>query len=585
VTYSVITGRLVARTAVHVGSGEGTGTTDALIRRDAAGNALIPGTAIAGALRALLTRLAPRLGSPVCHVMTGASTPCDCAVCRLFGDANPSDEGDTLSQASHILVFNAKLDGSSGTVIRDGVGINRATGTAARAGAVKFDLEVLPAGAAFDLRIELRGTSPEDEQLLAVALAEWCAGRAWLGGRVARGLGAFSLRELSYAARDLDEPSELMAFLCAPEPWVAARQVPGWLNARLDEARAQPVAAAGDDHPSVVRCWVSFEGTLQAEGLLLSSDATVAGKAGFDNAPLLAQVGDWDHPLLSGAGLRGAIRSHAERIARTLATLQAQDGAAFRQACPACDPTARRLRKDVPSSELPPLESCDSLLLYEVGKSGNDPVEAEQMCLACQLFGSPRFGSRLVVEDAPYAGSAPPAYKMVDFLAIDRFTGGGADKRKFDALALWKPAFTLRLHLDNPQPWELGWLALVFRDLAEGWLSLGYGAAKGFGSISLAGWSISYGYLSPEDVPMLEVMPAPQQDGIYTVIAGDSSQAALWQDVAETWVQAFRVKVIGDGQQRGFTRVEKMIPRHDSYFRPLHGRWLNELYPKEVNLP
>ena len=49
--YRVITGTLKARTAVHVGSGEGNDLADALLRRDTEGTILIPGTAIAGALR------------------------------------------------------------------------------------------------------------------------------------------------------------------------------------------------------------------------------------------------------------------------------------------------------------------------------------------------------------------------------------------------------------------------------------------------------------------------------------------------------------------------------------------------------
>lgn len=69
------------------------------------------------------------------------------------------------------------------------------------------------------------------------------------------------------------------------------------------------------------------------------------------------------------------------------------------------------------------------------------------------------------MEDASLIGE--PVYKMLDFLAIDRFTGGGSDGAKFDALALWQPAFKVRLFFDNPEAWEWGWLALVLRDLRD----------------------------------------------------------------------------------------------------------------------
>jgi len=587
-SYRVITARLKARTAVHVGSGEGIDITDALIRRDIGGQPVIPGTAIAGALRALLTRLAPRLGAGTCEALKGTRTSCGCGVCRLFGDVNPSDDPGASSEASRLLVFNARLNGKSATLIRDGVGIDRVTGAAARAGAAKFDLEVLPAGVEFDLRLELRDANAEDEQLLAAALAEWQAGRAWLGGRVARGLGAFDLTDIRYGERDLNQPDQLIAFLEADEPWHQAKETSNWLETPIQEARGRLMSEFDPSLP-VARRWVSFEGTLQAQGPLLTNDALHAGVSGFDHAPLLIQLGDWSHPVLTGAGLRGVLRSHAERIARTLATLEAQDGDSFKQTCPACDPTARRLKKDTPPEELPSLESCDSLLLYQAGKGGNEAVAPEELCLACWLFGSTRLGSRFLVEDAPYAGEKPPKLKMLDFLAIDRFTGGGAGKLKFDALALWRPAFKLRLHLDSPEEWELGWLALVLRDLAEGWLSVGYGAAKGFGRVELTDWKVCFGHLGPGDAPALNPMPKTENEGVYTVVKGDSSQPDAWLNLAEGWVEAFYKQVTGktrQGQQEqpGFRRADKMTLQQDDYFRQVAGKRVNEFYPKTVEV-
>ena len=585
-SYRVITAKLKARTAIHIGSGQGTDITDALIRRNTAGQPVIPGTAIAGALRALLTHLSPRLGGGTCQALIkGSQASCKCGVCHLFGDVNPSDDPGASSQASSLLVFNANLNGKSETLIRDGVGIDRVTGAAARAGAVKFDLEVLPAGVEFDLRLELRDADAEDERLLAAALAEWRAGRAWLGGRVARGLGAFDLTDIKYGERDLNQQDHLIAFLEADEPWRQAKVTSNWLDTRVKEARGRLVDEFDPGLP-VARNWVSFEGTLQAQGPLLTNDAVHAGISGFDHAPLLVQLGDWSRPVLTGAGLRGVLRSHAERIARTLATLESPNGDEFKRTCPACDPNARRPKKDAPGLSL---ESCDSLLLYQAGKGGNEPVKPDELCLACRLFGSTRLGSRLLVEDAPYAGQTPPKFKMLDFLAIDRFTGGGAEKLKFDALALWRPAFKLRLHLDNPQPWELGWLALVLRDLAEGWLSVGYGAAKGFGQVKLTDWTVRFGYLGTNDAPSLQPMPKTEAEGVYTVVTGDSSRPDAWLNLAEDWVEAFYKQVTGKtrkGEQEGigFRRADKMTLQQDDYFRQVAGKWVNELYPKTVEV-
>lgn len=575
--YQVIVGQLEARTAVHIGSGQETDTSDALIRRDGAGQPIIPGTAIAGALRALLTRLGPRLGAGECKALgEDDGKPCPCGVCKLMGNINPSDEGDGQAEASRLLIFNATLHGGQPDplpIVRDGVGIDRASGAAARAGAVKFDFETLPAGTVFDLRIELRNTTPEDEQLLAAALAEWQAGRLWLGGNVARGLGAFVLKHVAFKALDLNDAANLIIFLKGDAPWERAVEKPTWLADSL--AR---IAKTPSDNEHAARCWLDFQGTLQAEGPFLTNDPTAAGLSGFDHAPLLVLLDRWQDPVLPGAGLRGVLRSHAERIARTLATLNAKGRDDFLYTCPACDPLTRRPRKDVPPDRLPPLESCDSLLFFEAGKGGNEEIEPDELCLACQLFGSTRRGSRLIVEDAPFVPDHPdskPKLKMLDFLAIDRFTGGGSEGLKFDALVLWKPAFGLRFHLDNPESWELGWLALVVRDLAEGWLSVGFGAAKGFGRVKLADWMVRLGYLGAGDDLGTASLGPTRSDGVYSVVEGNSSEPDGWMNLAEAWVQEFNKKV------SRFNREKLPALRVDSYF---DGQ-IDKLYSKEVKLP
>ncbi|MBW2065328.1 MAG: hypothetical protein JRJ03_10405 [Deltaproteobacteria bacterium] len=560
-TYRMITATLRARTSVHIGSGEGNDLTDALLRRDAKGRPFIPGTAIAGALRALLTRLAPRLGSKPCAALTGDSHPCDCAVCHLFGDVNPSDSAAETAQstASRLLVFNAvPLGHLPRPLFRDGVGIDRVTGAAARAGSVKFDLEVLPAGAEFESRMELRDPTDEDERLLAAGLAEWEQGRMCLGGRVARGLGAFDLTNLEYKTFLLDQPEQLLAFLKDDQPWQRAQSQTGWLKAQLGALHPTPCPPQPD---GVARAWVTLTGILQAQGPLLTNDISTSDASGFDHAPLLTQCGDWQHPVLTGAGLRGVLRSHAERIARTLATHTAGDKADFLSKCPACS--------SVESRSDAPLASCHALL-----KKGNIPsdkiVDDEHLCLACRLFGSTRRGSRLIVEDAPYysADCKPPTFKMLDFLAIDRFTGGGAEGLKFDALVLWKPAFQLSLHMDNPEPWELGWMALVLRDLAEGWLHVGFGAAKGFGQVTFQNWTVTFGYLTPDDVPEISALSqGPGKSGVYSTVALTGSTPE-WRELAKRWIAAFHEQV------SGFSRPRELTLALDSYF----GR-VDALYP------
>jgi CRISPR/Cas system CSM-associated protein Csm3 (group 7 of RAMP superfamily) len=288
-----------------------------------------------------------------------------------------------------------------------------------------------------------------------------------------------------------------------------------------------------------------------------------SGASGFDHAPLLAECVNWKKPLLSGAGLRGVLRSHAERLARTLASIKYENKDDFLLHCPACDPNSRDDRKD----EQLPLESCDSLLK----KVKNHNNKEATLCLACSLFGSTRRGSRLILEDAAYqptANQPEPVYKMLDFLAIDRFTGSGADGLKFDALALWKPAFSLRLFIDNPKPWELGWLWLVIRDLMEGWVSVGFGSAKGFGRVKFNEWNAIFGYLSPNDIPpgLRELNLPAGKSGVYTTIDIKASTDP-WRQPAQEWIEAFHEEL---KKERHF----EFERREDNYFDHL-----KDLYP------
>lgn len=586
-----ITVPLVTRSGLHVGAGYGDATTDALVRRDARGRPVIPGTSLAGALRAMATRLAPRLDLPsgrrLCKALAGDDgRPCGCVVCRLFGDVNPGDEAgprgeeEVRAAAGRLWVYDAYPSGDPPGSIRDGVGIARDSRAAYREGQVKFDQEVLPPGTRFELRLELQAPAAgEDEaveeRLLAAVLAEWAAGRGAVGGRVSRGLGALEIAPadetpegakaestITYRRFDLRDPHVLLAYLAEDDPWPQATEDVGWLSRRLQEVAALPPP---DNRAEFARGWLQLTAEIAATGPLLVNNPLVAAEAGLDHAP---QRGDGrgGRPFLPGAGLKGALRSQAERIARTLATQAARSTEDFLRRCPACDPLVGE--RDGPQA------SCDALLQGVVETTAE--VADEHLCLACRLFGSARRGSRLRVEDAPLLGD--PIYKVQDFLAIDRFTGGGADAFKFDAALLWRPHFRVRLFLENPQQWELGWLLLALRDVHEGLAPLGFGAAKGFGQVRAVDWSVEIGCLHPADAQELG-LPAQETaaNGLYRVWRVGTADAAAWRAVAMRWIEEF------NSQVRGLARDVSEHPSHlpalkaDTYF----GQRAAELYPVE----
>lgn len=591
-----ITVPLVTRSGLHVGAGYGDAVTDAFVRQDAQGQPVIPGTSLAGALRALATRLAPRLDLPsdpkVCKALdrdNDDGQPCGCIVCKLFGDVNPGDpsretEGIEQATAARLWIYDAYPPGSAAGWIRDGVGIDRASRAAYRQGRIKFDLEVLPPGTKFTLRLELQ--APDDstdeqaeEQLLAAVLSEWAAGRGTLGGRVSRGLGAIQIQNgppVEYRRFDFKDPADLFTYLAEDDPWPKAATDPGWLGRRLQEiVEARGMLPFSGDLP-VARSWVKFSATVQATGPFLVNSPVTAAESSFDHAPYLS-AGQRDKPLLPGSSLKGALRSQAERIARTLVTRavyeetpQAERAVAFLERCPACSPVVGEAGE--------PLASCDALLkgLPEGAAivPTTDEVGDEHLCLACRLFGSSRRGSRLRVEDAPLIGS--PTYKARDFLAIDRFTGGGADAFKFDAAVLWQPRFEVTMFLENPEQWELGWLLLVLRDVHEGLVPLGFGAAKGFGQVKVEKWQAQVGYLDPTDATYLEIPAEGQREtrGLYTVVDIAAANTIRWKDIAQAWVQRFGETVKHFERDKSDKPSRLPSLQKDTYF----GKEAEELY-------
>lgn len=594
-TFRAMTAQLTLRTALHVGTGEDTETADDLLRRDVRGRLLIPGTAIAGALRSIATRLAPRFdGEKPCQALTGEqpNEACQCLVCQLFGDVNPREDTDEAT-AARVLVYDAVLDTLPAVQIRDGVGIDRVTGAAARR--IKFDYEVLPAGATFKLRLEIDSRLKHPEKtlpLLAAALAEWEQGRGAVGGRVGRGLGAFDLTDVQWIERDLRQPDVLVEFLRNGPSWNATDGDRNWLADHVAAARTLIKPYRGN--LPVARSWALAEFTLAATGPFLTHDLVQAGRSGFDHAPVLAAYEKDAKPVLPGSSLRGVLRSQAERIARTLATFRAWDAGndaasrqvQFRTICPACNPLTTKTDD--------PVASCNSfiktLLKTERERFEQEGAE-EKLCLACQLFGSTWNGSRLRVEDAPFVGEKVE-FKVLDFLAIDRFTGGGRDTAKFDAVVLWKPKFRVRLFLENPQPWELGWLALVLRDLHDGLITVGFGAAKGFGRCAIEDGRLTFGMLRDDDFPspvdggdttVQQAMIAGRrllqakngESGVYDTLTYAPTAADDWKALAEGWVRAFNQMVAGH------THAFKL--KRDSYFDQVDGYWLSDLYPARVS--
>ena len=229
----VINGKVVMDTGLHIGSGEDSFETDALVIKDAYGKPYIPGSSFKGILRSTVERIVPNLdGYRTCALIKGAN----CVTvneakkeqfkARLKGD----EEGDPLD----LICDACKLFGSTAVASkikipdlyvsepwvesfekRDGVGIDRDTETAAEG--AKFDYEVVPSQTEFDFVMICENLDERDKFLLAIGLAEMQSGMVSLGGNKSRGLGAFRLVIEEVAHLDFENKESLVKYLTSQE--------------------------------------------------------------------------------------------------------------------------------------------------------------------------------------------------------------------------------------------------------------------------------------------------------------------------------------------------------------------------------
>lgn len=194
--------RITCRTGLHIGAGKSPDLagSDLPVLRDASGRPLIPGSSLRGVLRAGLESLCRSLSLDAARpaaAPAAAGVPEElaaltqlwdrlCLIERLFGRV-PKDRKDLSAYGSRLQISDALCAETVAVELRDGVAIDRETRTAA--GSAKFDLEVVPAGTAFQGSIRLKNPADYEVGLLAQALWMLDAGILLLGGKTARGLG------------------------------------------------------------------------------------------------------------------------------------------------------------------------------------------------------------------------------------------------------------------------------------------------------------------------------------------------------------------------------------------------------------
>jgi len=437
-----ITGTLTTKTSLRIGSGE---TTDAYkdvlkndenqaikvdaVVLDVTGQPYIPATALKGNLRAWLKN---RSGDESLLTALFGSETQEQEV--IGGKVNFFDA--TLSQPLENPAFppsywSAKRQAN----VVVGVTIDRDTRTAMEKHL--FHREVVPPNTTFSVHMTAQGLEKQEVALLLAGLEGFNDVQApvTIGSDTAQNQGKFAWQLEKIECIDAEKAKK----------WLEQNANEMWFNS------FEPIDY--QEFHDLIPQLISKHATLQLnlelifDSPFLVNDPSLYQK---DKTPNHQPKRDLrGHAILPARSIRGAIRTQAERIIRTLG-----------------------------------------------GKAGflADKNEVKDGDLAAQLFGTTEWKTPISISDFTLVENTGIPFHQ-EFVSIDRFTGGSGDGLKFNAASVYKPTFTGQwsIDLERIEPWGLGLLALVIRDLCEGDITFGFGAAKGYGRChgTLKNWSLN----------------------------------------------------------------------------------------------
>jgi CRISPR-associated RAMP protein (TIGR02581 family) len=173
-----------------------------------------------------------------------------------------------------------------------------------------------------------------------------------------------------------------------------------------------------------------------------------------------------------GTSLKGVLRSHLERIARTLhpgsVCIPYYD-----------DPKKRDIIPVVAEQDS---HGCGFRSRGGKGRDTSSDAYADS-CAICRLFGSLKFGGRFSIGDAYPLPNHAAKLESRNGVGIDRFTGGTVPGVLFDLQVLVGGKFEANLRLINFEIWQLAALNLLLLDMADEMITIGSGRSRGLGRV------------------------------------------------------------------------------------------------------
>jgi CRISPR/Cas system CSM-associated protein Csm3 (group 7 of RAMP superfamily) len=432
-----VKGVLITQSPIHVGGISLDPTIDLALAVDGQGRYYIPGTSLAGALRQWMSG---NLG--------------DAQTQSLWG-YQEKDKG----HASFISIEDAYFD-RPGVEIRDGVGIGRQSGTAADG--KKFDRAIIPKGVrcSFAMSVEIAAEG-DFSNALDDLLDALCAGNIRLGAAKTRGLGRVKLEECHKLAQTLNtRVGMLQALRDTIDSYQPYEHKPPRQTAQLQIAIK----------------WTPI-------GAVMVKDA-IEGNA-VDAIPLTSADGEELALVIPGSSIKGALRSQAERIVRTVMNISATKDDKFLEQVkvPIVEnlfgAAAEKDRQKLGQGALF-VDDC-----YSQNSSSSDDWQ--------NVINANTEGELLAALSNAQLSSIQPAVHV----AIDRWTGGAAEHMLYSNLEPfginWQQ-IELTVNLDRLAEMKLPAIALmllVLRDLYRQKIPLGYGVNRGMGAIEVESIHIS----------------------------------------------------------------------------------------------
>lgn len=416
---------------ISVGSDIESLNTDKPILLGSNGRPLVPATSIAGVIRGFFEK---SLGTEFTK--------------RYFGyipaqGANNNDFGLPSRLRFHDVIIN-----EGDCHIRDGVGINRSTGAAQDR--VKFDREFSSLDCTGNLVVDLDGdddSANNDKSVLLMIKRILSSGVCRIGG--GRDSGITEGSNSTIGSYDLRKPRELVSYLngteCTLIPDSVITDLPFisnanlfWLKMKISLSFNSPLLSNSDQ-------------TFIGEDALLESDHHPLCIRGTDSKPQF---------IIPGTSIRGSFRQGAERI------LGIRDKTH-------CDPFDKDAMDHQENCQICSLFGMHTNAIVKHTKPKDPNGKKREIYQAGRIhIGPARYSS---------AEQSEVALKKLDMVAINRFSGGAADRHKFDAVVLTKGKLNFDIIVRNPVKTDFELLFHLLSDLRDGLLRIGYGTRKGWG--------------------------------------------------------------------------------------------------------